>query len=56
MLGWSHYALDRADDEIEDPCAQALPHFQAAWDVLDQLTQRELGLESLTQQGLDTCN
>jgi tetratricopeptide (TPR) repeat protein len=56
MLGWSHYALDRADDKVEDPCAEALPHFQAAWDVLDQLTQRELGLESLARQGLDTCN
>jgi tetratricopeptide (TPR) repeat protein len=56
MLGWSHYALDRADDKVEDPCANALPHFQAAWDVLDQLAQRELGLESLAQEGFDTCN
>ena len=55
MLGWSHYALDRADDKVEDPCAAALPHFRAAWDVLDQLPQRELGLESLARQGLDTC-
>jgi tetratricopeptide (TPR) repeat protein len=55
MLGWSHYALDRADDDIEDPCASALPHFRDAWDVLDQLPRRELGLESLTRQGLDTC-
>jgi tetratricopeptide (TPR) repeat protein len=55
MLGWSHYALDRADDKEEGPCSAALPHFRAAWDVLDQLPQRELGLESLARQGLDTC-
>ena len=55
MLGWSHYVLDRADSKVEDPCAAALPHFEAAWDVLDQLSRRELGLESLTRQGLDIC-
>jgi len=55
MLGWSHYALDRADDKVEDPCVAAVSHFRAAWDVLDQLPQRELGLESLARQGLDTC-
>lgn len=55
MLGWSHYALDRDNDKVEDPCSAALPHFRAAWDVLEQLSRRELGLESLTRQGLDTC-
>jgi tetratricopeptide (TPR) repeat protein len=55
MLGWSHYALDRADAKEGGPCVEALPHFRAAWDVLDQLSQRELGLESLVRQGLDAC-
>jgi tetratricopeptide (TPR) repeat protein len=54
MVGWSSYVLDRADDST-DPCTDALPHFQAAAEVLDQLPQRELGLEALAQQGLDTC-
>jgi hypothetical protein len=27
----------------------------AAWDILDQLPQRELGLEVLARQGLDAC-
>ncbi|MBN1640639.1 MAG: tetratricopeptide repeat protein [Anaerolineae bacterium] len=55
MVGWSYYVLDRADSDVEDPCANALPHFQAAADVLVHLPQRELGLEALAEQGLDTC-
>ena len=55
MLGWSHYVLDESDDDIDDPCVRALPHFRSAWDILDQLPQRELGLEMLARQGLDTC-
>ena len=29
--------------------------FRAAWDILDQLPQRELGFEMLVRQGLDAC-
>jgi hypothetical protein len=28
-------------------------NFRAAWDILDQLPQRELGFEMLARQGLD---
>jgi tetratricopeptide (TPR) repeat protein len=55
MLGWSHYALDAVDDDEEDACVNAMPHFRAAWDILDQLPQRELGFEQLARQGLDAC-
>jgi tetratricopeptide (TPR) repeat protein len=55
MLGWSYYALSAADDDEEDACVDALPHFRAAWDILDQLPQRELGFEQLARQGLDAC-
>lgn len=55
MLGWSYYALDLDNKDIESPCVNALPHFQAAWDILDQLSQREFGFEELARQGLDTC-
>jgi tetratricopeptide (TPR) repeat protein len=55
MLGWSYYALDVYDEDTEDPCERALPHFRAAWDILGELSQRELGLEAMTRQGLDEC-
>ena len=56
MVGWSYYVLDRVNEDAEDPCVNARAHFEAAADVLVQLPQRELGLEALAKQGLDTCN
>ena len=55
FLGWSYYVLDHNDEDIEDPCARAVLNFHAATDILDQLPRRELDLEALAQQGLDTC-
>ncbi len=54
MLGWSYFGI-RDDESKQDPCEQALPHFRAAWDILDQLPQRELGYENLAREGLDAC-
>ena len=55
FLGWSYYVLDHNDQDINDPCARAVLNFRAASDILDQLPRRELDLEALAQQGLDTC-
>lgn len=55
MLGWSYYAVDLDNKDVESTCVHALPHFQAAWDLLEQLSQRELGFEQLARQGLDAC-
>jgi superkiller protein 3 len=55
MLGWSYWRLGWDDEDIEDPCERAVPHFRAAWDILGQLPQRELGLEAMARQGLDAC-
>jgi tetratricopeptide (TPR) repeat protein len=37
MLGWSYYVLDRDEKGAKDQCSRALPHFQAAWDILEEL-------------------
>jgi tetratricopeptide (TPR) repeat protein len=55
MLGWSYYVLDLDDEDVEDPCVHAVQHFRAAWDALDELPQRELGLEGMARDGLDEC-
>lgn len=55
LLGWSYYVLDRDDRGEADPCARALPQFKAAWDILEELPRRELGLEFQTLQGLEAC-
>jgi tetratricopeptide (TPR) repeat protein len=54
LLGWSYYVLDD-NDEDTDRCARALPQFQSAWDILEELPQRELGLEFQATQGLEAC-
>jgi tetratricopeptide (TPR) repeat protein len=55
MLGWSYYALDLDDKGPEEKCDRALPQFQAAWDILGDLPQRELGFERMAWEGLDKC-
>jgi tetratricopeptide (TPR) repeat protein len=55
MLGWSYYVLDRQEKGSEEQCVRALPHFQAAWDILEDLPKRELGLEHQAAQGLEAC-
>jgi tetratricopeptide (TPR) repeat protein len=55
LLGWSHYVLDRDEKGEEEQCTQALPHFKAAWDILEELPRRELGLEYQAVQGLEAC-
>ena len=55
LLGWSHYVLDNDDEDVEDPCTNALPQFKAAWDILEELPRRELGLEFQATQGLEAC-
>jgi tetratricopeptide (TPR) repeat protein len=55
LLGWSHYVLDSDDEDVEDPCTRALPQFKAAWDILEELPRRELGLEFQATQGLEAC-
>jgi hypothetical protein len=32
-----------------------LPQFKAAWDILEELPRRELGLESQAIEGLEAC-
>jgi tetratricopeptide (TPR) repeat protein len=55
LLGWSYYVLDRDDKDVDDPCVRALPAFKAAWDILEELPHRELGLEYQAIQGLEAC-
>ncbi len=55
LLGWSYYVLDRQEKGPEEQCIRALPHFKAAWDILEQLPRRELGLEYQATQGLEAC-
>jgi tetratricopeptide (TPR) repeat protein len=55
LLGWSYYVLDNSDEDVEDPCTRALAQFKAAWDILEELPRRELGLEFQATQGLEAC-
>ena len=55
LLGWSYYVLDRDDKGVQDQCVRALPQFKAAWDILEELPRRELGLEHQAVQGLQAC-
>jgi tetratricopeptide (TPR) repeat protein len=55
LLGWSYYVLDRDDKGAEGQCTRALPQFKAAWDILEELPRRELGLEYQALQGLEAC-
>ena len=55
LLGWSYYVLDRDDQGEEKQCIRALPQFKAAWDILEELPRRELGLEYQAVQGLEAC-
>jgi tetratricopeptide (TPR) repeat protein len=55
LTGWSCYVLDRDEKGPEQQCSRALPHFKAAWDILEELPQRELGLEYQAMQGLQAC-
>jgi tetratricopeptide (TPR) repeat protein len=55
LLGWSYYVLDRDDKGAEEQCVRALPQFKAAWDILEELPRRELGLEYQAMQGLEAC-
>jgi tetratricopeptide (TPR) repeat protein len=55
LLGWSYYVLDRDDEGEEAQCTRALPQFKAAWDILEELPRRELGLEYQAVQGLEAC-
>ncbi len=55
MVGWSYYVLDRDEKGKDAQCVRALPHFKAAQDMLEELPQRELGLEALAAQGLEAC-
>jgi tetratricopeptide (TPR) repeat protein len=55
LLGWSYYVLDRDDKGEEEQCVRALPQFKAAWDILEELPRRELGLEYQAVQGLEAC-
>lgn len=55
LLGWSYYVLDRDDKGAEEQCTRALPEFKAAWDILEELPRRELGLEYQAMQGLEAC-
>jgi tetratricopeptide (TPR) repeat protein len=55
LLGWSYYVLDLDDQGEEGQCIRALPQFKAAWDILEELPRRELGLEYQAVQGLEAC-
>ena len=55
LLGWSYYVLDRDDKGEAEQCTRALPQFKAAWDILEELPRRELGLEYQAMQGLEAC-
>ena len=55
LLGWSYYVLDRDDKGEDEQCVRALPQFKAAWDILEELPRRELGLEFQAVQGLEAC-
>jgi len=55
LLGWSYYVLDRDDKGEAEQCTRALPQFKAAWDILEELPRRELGLEYQATQGLEAC-
>ncbi|MBL7201165.1 MAG: tetratricopeptide repeat protein [Anaerolineae bacterium] len=55
MLGWSYYRLDGDSQGEEAQCTRALPQFKAAWDILEELPRRELGLEQMAAQGLEAC-
>ncbi len=55
LLGWSYYVLDRDAKGAEQQCTRALPQFKAAWDILGELSQRELGLEERATEGLQAC-
>lgn len=55
LLGWSYYVLDRDEKGDEEQCVRALPQFKAAWDILEELPRRELGLEYQAVQGLEAC-
>ncbi len=55
MLGWSYYKLDLDNKGRGHECDNARTHFEAAMDALLTLSRRELGLESLAQDGLDAC-
>lgn len=55
LLGWSYYVLDRDDQGEAQQCTRALPEFKAAWDILEELPRRELGLEYQALQGLEAC-
>ncbi len=55
LLGWSYYVLDRDAKGEEQQCTRALPQFKVAWDILGELSQRELGLEERATEGLEAC-
>jgi tetratricopeptide (TPR) repeat protein len=55
LLGWSYYVLDRDEKGEEAQCTRAQPAFKAAWDILEDLPRRELGLEYQAMQGLEAC-
>jgi len=55
LLGWGYYFLDRYEKGPEQQCSRALLQFRAAWGILDELPQRELGLEHQAMLGLEAC-
>jgi tetratricopeptide (TPR) repeat protein len=55
LLGWSYYVLDRDEKGEQEQCVRALPAFKTAWDILEELPRRELGLEYQALQGLEAC-